>query len=447
MMNKGMIWLVAAIATGRTAPAQELTLDQAIQMALRSNRSLQNAALEATKFDDRRASLKSQYLPSARVFAIGAQPVAPFDFVVGRGALGVDSLSGPVPSADAKLGSVSRPIGLVAVSVVQPLSSIPTIRKGLGLLDIQRKLADEQTRLERQTLVRDVRQLYYGIEALQSSLRAARESVRLFQEVERVTVQYVEKRQVLDVDHLDAQVHLAKAMESVLDLENQRETLKSKLNHKLGREILTEFTVPETPAAADASLPDALQDPREARQRALAQRPEARQAQLKIEEARAGMRLASAGYDPLIAAQFIGIESTPVSALLPRQVGIAGVSLTWEPFSWGRKKHDLAVHRQELQEAVNKEEEAKGLIAIDVAEQYRRLQLAAARLHVASLGRQMAAETVRVTQKQYEAEFSLLKTVLQTQASLEGANAEYQRTLSELWMARAEYERALGEEQ
>ena len=214
------------------ALAQELTFDQAIQMALRSNRPVQNAVIEAAKFDDRKASVKSQFLPSAHIFAIGAQPVAPFDFTISRGEFGKDSGRGQIPESNVQLRDAGSPHRSRGGSVIQPLSAIPTIRKQLALIDVEKKLADEQTRLDRQTLVRDVRELYYGIQSVQSAVRAARESVRLSQEVVRVTSEYVEKRQVLDVDYLEAQVHLAKAMESVLDIGNQRETLKSKLNHE-----------------------------------------------------------------------------------------------------------------------------------------------------------------------------------------------------------------------
>jgi outer membrane protein TolC len=445
-MRTTRLALTALLACG-SAFAQQLTLDDAIQLALKSNRTIKNAVLEASKFDDRRAVLKSQMLPSVQFFGIAGQPAGSFDFNIPKGTLGVDSGGGSNPQNDVSIHTPARPFGVAAVTVIQPLSSIPTIRKGLGLLEIQKKMAEEQTRLERQSVVRDVRQLYYGIQTLQSSLRATRESVRLFQEVVRLTSQYAEKRQVLDVDYLDAQVQLAKVMESVLDLENQRETLKARLNLKLGRGVMTVFGVPDIPATADASLPDSLDDEAEARQRALLQRPEARQAQLKIEQARAEIRIAGAAFDPTVAAQYIGIQTTPINSLLPKEIGIAGVSLTWEPFTWGRKKHDSAMHRAELEEAVNKEQDAKEQVEIDVGEQFRRLQLAAARLHVASLSRQMANESLRVAQKQYEVQFSLLKTVLQAQSALEGSNAEFQRSLGELWAARAEYERALGDEQ
>jgi outer membrane protein TolC len=361
--------------------------------------------------------------------------------------LGLDSEQIPLPQSDIKLQTPTRPIGAAAVSITQPISAIPTIRKQLGLLDIQKKLADEQTRLDRQTLIRDVRQTYHGIQSLQSSLKAANESVRLFREVERITSEYLEKRQVLDVDYLEAQLHLAKALESVLEVEDELETFRSKLNRQLGRAVTTEFTVSEISQTSDTHSGDLPDEASAARVRAFAQRPEVRQAQLRVEQARSEIGIASAEFNPSIAAEFVGIETTPVNSLLPRQVGIAGVGLTWEPFTWGRKKHEIALRREELEEVVNKQEEVKTQVEIDVSEQLRHLQLTTARLHVASLNHQVANESLRVAQKQYELQFSLLKAVLQAQTALEASSADYARSLSEVWKARAEYERALGDDQ
>ncbi len=438
---------ILTLLTTSVITAQELTLEDAIHLALESNPSVRSASLESAKLDGRRASVKSQFLPDARVFAIGAQPLGAFDFVIDRGALGVDSGSVPIPESNVNLRTPAHPIGLTAVTVTQPLSSISTIKKNLQLIDIQKKLAQEQTRLERQALVRDVRQLYHQLQAVQSSLHAVRENLRLSQEVERVTLQYVKTRQVLDADYLEAQVHLAKAMENVLDLENQRETLKEKLNHKLGRDIRTEFSIREISMDADFLLPDSIENLSESSQRALAQRPEVRQAELAIEQAKAETRIAGASYNPTVAAQYIGVEVTNVNALLPRQIGIAGVSLTWEPFTWRRKQHDLEVHRIAEQQAVYKAAEVKSEIQIEVGDLSRRVRLASARLHVAALTRQMTTESLRIAQRQYEAQYTLLKTVLQAQSSADNASADYERTISELWTAVADYERALGEEQ
>ncbi len=105
------------------------------------------------------------------------------------------------------------------------------------------------------------------------------------------------------------------------------------------------------------------------------------------------------------------------------------------------------MRRDEIQQIENRNEEIKGEVSIDVAEQFRRLPLARARLGIARLRRQMTTESLRVAQKRYEEQFSLLRTVLDAQSALEAASADYQRSLAELWTARADYERALGEDQ
>ncbi len=198
------------------------------------------------------------------------------------------------------------PAGLVMVSVTQPLSTIPTIKRDLSLIEIQQKLAQEQIRLERQTLVRDIRKIYYEIQSVQSALTAAQESVKLAREVVRLTSEYVEKRLALDADALEAQVHLAQALENVVDLENQRETLKSQLNQKISRDVLTEFTVAQIPESVETS-PDAQYDLNEARRLALAQRPETRAAELRLQQANLEIRNAAAAFNPTIAAEYAGV--------------------------------------------------------------------------------------------------------------------------------------------
>jgi outer membrane protein len=443
--SKRVVICVAFIATG-LAHAEDLTLDEAIRLAFKSNRSLQNAALDSAKLQERRASVKTQLLPSARVIALAGAAVSPFDLNITRGALGFDSGGAPLPAADTRLPHAAGAAGLVMVNVTQPLSTMPTIKRDLSLIEIQQKFAEEQTRLERQTLVRDIRRIYYGIQSVQSALVAAQEGVKLAREVVRLTAEYAEKRLALDADSLEAQVHLAQALETVVDFKNQRETLESKLNQKLSRDVLTEFTVPQI-TESDETTPDAQLDLMDARRLALAQRPEARQAELRLQQARLEIRNAAAAFNPTVAADYAGITLANLGPLLPRGVGVAGVSLQWEPFTWGRKKHELSVRRDEIQQIENRAEEIKGEVTIDVAEQFRRLPLARARLGIARLRRQMVAESLRVSQKRYEEQFSLLRTVLDAQSALEAANAEYQRSLAELWTARADYERALGADQ
>ena len=444
-MQHRFLFVLALCAAARRAAAAERERVEGVRQAVAANPRVRNAAIDTAKLAERRASAQTQLYPDARIFALAAQPLAPVNFTVLKGTLGFDSGGQALPAGDATIHNGAGPIGIVAVSVTEPLSLIPSIKRSVHIVDLQKEMAEEQSRLERQQVVRDVRQLYYGIQTAQSALKAAQEDVRLSQEVVRVTSEYVAKRQVLDVDYLEAQMRLARFNENVLDLEDQRETLKAKLNQKMGRDLLTEFDVsaiPEPGGGADNTAPD--ESLAAARAAAVEHRPEVRQARLKVEQAKLELSNAGAAFNPTIVAQYLGLELLDVTPLLPRTIGLAGVGLTWEPFTWGRRKHELAGRRDEIDEAMNLEQETEQQVRVEVAEQFRRVGLSAAKLRVASLTRQMAAESLRISQTQYAAQYSLLKTVLEAQASLENADADYRRTVTDLWTARAELDRAMG---
>ncbi len=433
-----------AVSTARFAAAQQLTLDDALTQALAANRTLKAAALDAERLEEKRSGLKTELLPHTRIFALAAQPLNPFSFTIERGALGFDSGGALIPASDAKLQNSVRPIGVAAIAVTQPLSLIPSIRREVRIADVEREIATEQLRLARQQLVRDVRLLFQGIEDAESALKAAGEGVRLSQEVVRITAEYVSKREVLDVEYLQAQMQLAKYNENVLELENERDNLKARLNQKMGRDVLTEFT----PAPASEAAPSAgiAEDAAEARARAIEQRPEVRQARLKLQAAKLGLDNAAASFHPTVSAELIGVELADVNPLLPRQIGFAALSLNWQPITWGRRKHELADKRHEIEQAGILEKEMEDQVRVEVTEHLRRLRLAQTKLRVADLGRQMATESLRISQQRYEAQYSLLRTVLDAQAALETANADYRRTLNELSLERAEYARAMGED-
>jgi outer membrane protein TolC len=433
-----------AVSAALPVAGQQLTLDEALSRALVANRMLKVAALDAAKLEEKRSSLKTELLPQARFFALAAQPLNPFSFTIERGALGFDSGGALLPTSDAKLQNSVRPIGVAALAITQPLSLIPSIRRGVRIADIQREIATEQLRLARQQLVRDVRVLFQGIEGAENGLKAAEEGVRLSQEVVRISAEYVAKREVLDVDYLQAQMQLAKYNENVLEFENERDDLKARLNQKMGRDVLTEFAIAVT--SEDAPSAGIADDAAEARARALEQRPEVRQARLKLQAAKLGLENAAASFHPTIAAELIGVELADINPLLPRQIGFAGLSFNWQPVTWGRRKHELADKRYEIEQAEMLEKEAEDQVRVEVTEHLRRLRLAQTKLRVADLGRQMAEESLRISQRRYEAEYSLLKTVLDAQATREAANADYRRTLNELSLERAEYARAMGED-
>jgi outer membrane protein TolC len=123
-----------------------------------------------------------------------------------------------------------------------------------------------------------------------------------------------------------------------------------------------------------------------------------------------------------------------------------GLSVTWEPFDWGRKKHEAEEKRRTIQQARNARQDAINAVMIEVNEKYRQLRQSRTQLRVARLAQEAATESLRVAKNKYAVQTVLLKDVLQGQVTLEQSNSEYQQALLSFWNARADFERALGEE-
>jgi outer membrane protein TolC len=432
--------LIASCACG--AYAQELKLEQAIQLALQHNAEIANALLEVEKAGDRIAALHTRLLPSAHFSALAAQQLRPVNFTIQRGQLGDFASTGPIPSSDVQFSTPLRPTGILSAKLAQPLSGIYKTRLNLRLLDISRQIAREQARSSRQDVVQAVRKVYFEIQRIESSLTVAREMVALFRETDRLTASRLVQQVVLEADHLEAQTNLVRAEQEELTLGNQSASAREQLNQLMGREVTAEFTVSPLAERVDAEVELAV-----ARRQAIEQRPEVRVSRLKMEEARQQVKLKRSDYIPDISAEVNSMSLLNFSSFLPSHTTSAGISLSWEPFDWGRKKYELAEKQRSVTQARNTEADARGKVLVDVDDKFRKLQQIRAQFRVARLSQRTAAERLRVATKRYQVEAALLKAVLESQTSLQQANDDYAQTLAKLWTAQAEFHHAIGEDQ
>src|SRR5215831_8944077 len=126
-----------------------LTLDEAVSLALENNRALRNSGLDAQKAQEKLKSNWTRQFPSISVYALGAQQLQSFDFVLHKGVLGNYPGTGTLPSEDVHLKSPLQPTGMIVGRVQQPLSSLIRIRRNLDTLKTGVEIAHEQTRADR----------------------------------------------------------------------------------------------------------------------------------------------------------------------------------------------------------------------------------------------------------------------------------------------------------
>lgn len=141
--------LLGLAALSLCSAAEILTLEQAVQLAARNNRSLKNATLEVNKASDRNAALRTRLLPNFKLYALGSQLLTPVDFTVLQGQFGTFPNIGPIPATDTRFRTPLRPTALVIGSVAQPLSTLYSLHLSLKLSDLNSRVAEEQARSTR----------------------------------------------------------------------------------------------------------------------------------------------------------------------------------------------------------------------------------------------------------------------------------------------------------
>jgi len=423
-----------------SAQAEELTLEQAIALALLENREVKVASLELDKFADRLAAAKTHRLPKLHFSVLAFELLASVDFDFKQGDLGTLPGIGPVPQTDISIRNPLLPAIFINGSVFQPLSQQYQFSLVDRKIKTGREIAREQLRGKKQEIVSNVKKAYYAVLQSQSALQSVVQTLKLYQELDRVTENYVIQKAALKADSLEVKTRLQKIVYEEMNLRDQLEDQKEKLNNLLGRDIRAEFRVRPVP---ELTIYDA--DLTAARDLALAQRPELKEAELKVKAAEYERRIKKSEYIPDLSLG-VGIISPQYIRLLP-QVTYAGFLLTWEPFDWGRKRHEMSERDKAIEQAETSLRETQNQVLIEVGDKYRKLRQSRQMLITAQLAQETARENVHVSNARYAAQEYLFKDVLQSQAALAEANYQYQQALLSFWTTKADFEKAIGADQ
>jgi outer membrane protein TolC len=413
-------------------------LEQAIALALHENHSVKDAELEAGKTRNSLAATRTRRLPTMDVFSWTAEQfVKPEVISLGNFVPNIFPGVGPVFS----LGVPRRPTTVFAGLVAEPLSQQYRLFLNVKQAKLSENEAREQVRLVRQSTIDQVKQTYYGILQTQSALDTAQETITSYRELDRVTSDQVVHQASLKSVSLEVKTRLAKAEYEALNLSNEMATKKEQLNDLIGRDVRTEFQL--SPAADVSGFPADLES---ARRRALDQRPEIREARLKVQQADVDRRIKKSEYIPDVTAAFIYLGFRNFDEIVPRNLAAAGVAVRWEVFDWGRKQDELGEKEKTIEQANEKLRDVENRVLMEVSDKFRKLQQTRQALVVAQLAEAAAREDLHVTTSKYQQTAALMSDVLQSQSSMAEADHQFQQALLGYWTARSEFEKALGED-
>jgi len=421
------------------ACGQELTLDQAISLALQKNRLVKIAQLEVSKSEHDTEVMRTYKLPQFKINLMQGQLLTRVNFTFPPGSLGVIPGLGPFPTTTTEISNPRRPFTLIQAQANQPISQLFRIGLGIDAKKIDTEIAKEKLGLQEQDVVNDVKKTYYNLVQAQSALNATEETITLLKEINRIAANGLEQQVILKSDMLDAEAGLAKAESEATTLQDTVATLKERMNDLLARDLTTDFTVSQTAEMAPWEM-----DLAATRAKALEQRPEIREARLKVKEAEIDRRATRAEYIPDVSLSMNYLSPFDIK-FLPENIAAVGFVMNWDVFDWGKKKHELASKSEVIEQAKSGVDEATAQIQVEVGQDFRKLEEARQNLRVADLELDAEREKVRVAVNKYDEKAVLLKDVLQLKASLAEKTYRYQESLLSFWTARADLEKAIGE--
>ena len=312
-----------------------LTVDQAVQIALANNRALKVVSLNVDSSKEKLAAEKTRRLPAFSTYILASQVLQPFSFTVAAGQFGTYPGIGPIPATTTPIPTPSQPTAYIFATATQPLLTLYKINLHIQGQELSVEQAAQKVREERISIVDDVRQAYYGIVEIQNAIEATEASIKQYEELDRISIQYVAEKVVLKSEGLEVEAKLADSKYKLLQYEDKLQSAKETLNNLMGRDITTQFR------AVNATELSAIeQDMPAAQAKALAQNPKVKEAEITVKQADNARRFVKSQYLPDLGAPFDYLSPFGVN-FVPQNVMGLGLEFNWEPFDWGRRRDEV----------------------------------------------------------------------------------------------------------
>jgi outer membrane protein TolC len=432
---------LAVNALGQEVTPPELTLEDAIALAVAHNASLNKASLETRRTAADLAANRTKLFPSSKISAQGGELLTKPSITFAAGSLGTYPATGPIPGTNQTITIPRTFVELVSASVTQPLTTEYKTALQLKGLSLGLAGAKEDERKQRLATIDDVRRAYYSVVEAQSQLDSSQVSLPYYQESKRLADEKRKRETILESDLLRSNTQLLQAQNSVSEAGDQLASATEQLNDLMGRSIHTHFRVTAVPVAdADFETQELLET------RALENRPDVKKSRLSVREAEYNRRAKAAEYIPEVNAEVDYYSTFNFGNTLPGNIAIAGFSLSWEPWDWGRKLQELRGKRAQVGEAKVSQNATERSALMEVSRGWRQVQDARRKLTMSEANQLAMRQQLQEVQEKAKREEKLPQDLFSAQSDLASADNQHVQALTAFWKARADLKKATGEE-
>jgi outer membrane protein TolC len=424
----------------RTASAQgnapmELTLSQAIDLALKQNRSLKLAQLAVVDSEQKKKIARSDYFPRIDNESTAFHVTDLQQLVVPQGSLGVG-----LPPNTAVIGQGTFTAYTSGTGLQQPLTQMFKIHEDNRAATADINSARIHVNQAENDITLKVRQLYYGILIAHLKETAAKNEADAAQLKLQESTSSVEQGSALETVALESHAALLDSKQTMLVQNLQARDLNFELNYLLGLPLNTQLKLSEDLAAAAATI-----SPREVCVRtAHEQSPEIRAAQQAVEKAKASLAATKDAYIPDVTA-FARYSYQSGIPFLVHNFGTFGVIFTYELFDGGRRNAQIDESRTMLSQAEVNLAKTKEEVTVQVEIAYDKVEQMQNLIAVAEEVLKTRAAAALVADRQFEQNAALASARAAAAAKASSAKASLLEANLGLSLAQGELKRAMGE--
>jgi outer membrane protein TolC len=397
---------------------RQLSLKEAVQLALSQNRSLRIARLKVTESQQQKAGERAGYFPgltnqSNIVHVTGLQNIG-----IPAGTLG--TVGGTqVPGHNVIIPQGQNTIYSSGTMLSQPLTQLIRIRAQNQIAAAEVSGSKDDLQKAENEVALQVHSLYFEVLITGLQKQAALQQTKYADDNLRESEDGIRNGSVLKVAAIKGRAGVLEGQQAILTADLQLDDLRTELDDLLGLPLDTRLEL-------DANVPaDFDARPRqEYVQTAWSRNPEVRSAEDAVRKARAGVAAAKTAYIPDITAYARQSYQDGVPFFL-RNFGEFGVAMKWDVFDFGKRRSQVRTRETQLAEAEENLRRVKDDVATGIEKTYNKLEKAKRMVVVANQVVELRRESERLAQNQLVQGEVLISAGSEAAAATYKASADY----------------------
>ena len=427
--------MVSAYALASAAMGQErkLTIEEAIDLALRANHGLKAATYQVAAEEQKRRIARSSYFPSITNESTLLHITDLQRVEVPAGAFGPD-----IPSSNVFLTQGTKTLETSGTMIAQPITQLIKIHQANKIAAADVNLSRASLKKASTDVVFSVHELFYRVLTSQLQKQAAELQITSGSENLNESTEQVKHGSLLEVARVESRANLLEAQQVLLTTDMQIADLTIQLNDVLGLPLNTKLVLdPNVEVALD------LPPREESLKTALNDNPEVKEAVQALAKAQAAHAAAKAEYIPDVTA-FARHSYQNGVPFVDRNFGTFGIHLSYDIFDAGKRRALIRERRDEISAADENLQRVKDEVAVRVNLIYNRLEVARAMVEVRKEYLAARLENARLSEDQFTQGIMLVSQRDATRAQAIKARAGLLDASLNYLLARDDLDRALG---